>query len=71
MLVVPAGSGNDFAKSLGIRSQGIALRAWKQFCAEGAEGAEERTSGRSTWEWSGPVACRKATRETTKYFSAA
>jgi diacylglycerol kinase (ATP) len=35
MLVVPAGSGNDFAKSLGIRSEGIALLAWKQFCAEG------------------------------------
>ena len=35
MLVVPAGSGNDFARSLGIRSEKIALRAWKQFCAEG------------------------------------
>src|SRR5512137_2293948 len=35
MLVVPAGSGNDFAKALGIRDEEIALRAWKQFCAEG------------------------------------
>lgn len=35
MLVVPAGSGNDFAKSLGIRNGEIALRAWKQFCAGG------------------------------------
>ena len=35
VLVVPAGSGNDFAKSLGIRSVDIALTAWKQFCADG------------------------------------
>jgi diacylglycerol kinase (ATP) len=35
MLVVPTGSGNDFAKALGIRSAEIALRAWQQFCAEG------------------------------------
>jgi diacylglycerol kinase (ATP) len=35
MLVVPAGSGNDFAKSLGIRSVETALRAWRQFCVDG------------------------------------
>jgi diacylglycerol kinase (ATP) len=35
MLVVPAGSGNDFAKALGIRSVEIALRAWQRFCADG------------------------------------
>ena len=35
MLVVPAGSGNDFAKALEIRSVEIALRAWQQFCADG------------------------------------
>jgi diacylglycerol kinase (ATP) len=35
MLVVPAGSGNDFAKALGIRTEEIALRAWKEFCATG------------------------------------
>ena len=34
-LVVPAGSGNDFAKALGIRSVEIANRAWRQFCAGG------------------------------------
>src|ERR1700686_3092128 len=34
-LVVPAGSGNDFAKALGIRNVEVALRAWKQFCAAG------------------------------------
>jgi|ERR1043166_5538489 diacylglycerol kinase (ATP) len=34
-LVVPAGSGNDSAKVLGIRSVEIALRAWQQFCADG------------------------------------
>jgi diacylglycerol kinase (ATP) len=33
-LVVPAGSGNDFARALGIRSEELALRAWQQFCAE-------------------------------------
>jgi diacylglycerol kinase (ATP) len=38
MLVVPTGSGNDFAKALGISSAGIALRAWQQFCAEGKNG---------------------------------
>jgi diacylglycerol kinase (ATP) len=35
MLVVPAGSGNDFAKALGILSVEVALRAWQQFCADG------------------------------------
>jgi diacylglycerol kinase (ATP) len=34
-LVVPGGSGNDFAKALGIRSVEAALRAWQQFCADG------------------------------------
>jgi len=33
-LVVPAGSGNDFAKALGIRSVEISLRAWQQFRAD-------------------------------------
>src|SRR4249920_1668534 len=35
-LVVPAGSGNDFAKALEIRSVEIALRAWQRFCADGS-----------------------------------
>jgi diacylglycerol kinase family enzyme len=35
MLVVPTGSGNDFAKALGVRSVEIALRAWQQFGADG------------------------------------
>lgn len=34
-LVVPAGSGNDFAKSLGITNKKTALAAWKQFCSKG------------------------------------
>ncbi|HET8891765.1 MAG TPA: diacylglycerol kinase family protein [Candidatus Angelobacter sp.] len=34
-LVVPAGSGNDFAKAMGIRSVEMALRAWWQFLADG------------------------------------
>jgi len=33
-LVVPTGSGNDFAKGLGIRCVDVALRAWQQFCAD-------------------------------------
>jgi|SRR5579864_3069027 len=35
LLVVPAGSGNDFAKALEIRSVETALRAWQRFCADG------------------------------------
>ncbi|HVG92363.1 MAG TPA: diacylglycerol kinase family protein, partial [Alphaproteobacteria bacterium] len=34
-LIVPAGSGNDFAKAMGIRSVEIALRAWQRFCVDG------------------------------------
>ena len=33
LLVVPTGSGNDFAHSLGIRTVGDALAAWKKFVA--------------------------------------
>jgi diacylglycerol kinase (ATP) len=32
MLVVPAGSGNDFARALGLRSVRDSLAAWKKFC---------------------------------------
>jgi diacylglycerol kinase (ATP) len=32
VLVVPAGSGNDFASSLGLRRVRDSLAAWKQFC---------------------------------------
>ncbi|HEY6252600.1 MAG TPA: diacylglycerol kinase family protein [Candidatus Angelobacter sp.] len=32
MLVVPKGSGNDFAHALGIDSERIALRTWQRFC---------------------------------------
>ncbi len=35
MLVVPTGSGNDFAKALGIGSKQTALQAWKKFCVSG------------------------------------
>jgi diacylglycerol kinase (ATP) len=34
MLVVPTGSGNDFAKTLGIGSEQAALLAWRQFCVD-------------------------------------
>jgi diacylglycerol kinase (ATP) len=32
VLVVPAGSGNDFARALGLRRVRDAVAAWKQFC---------------------------------------
>lgn len=34
-LVVPTGSGNDFAHSLGIRDRAAALAAWERFCMRG------------------------------------
>jgi diacylglycerol kinase (ATP) len=34
-LVVPVGSGNDFAKAIRIANERVALRAWAQFCASG------------------------------------
>jgi diacylglycerol kinase (ATP) len=34
-LVVPTGSGNDFAKALGISNQETALLAWRDFCSTG------------------------------------
>lgn len=34
-LIVPMGSANDFARSLGIRSVEHALTAWRRFCATG------------------------------------
>ncbi|MGA8762958.1 MAG: diacylglycerol kinase family protein [Candidatus Sulfotelmatobacter sp.] len=33
VLVVPAGSGNDFARALGLRSMADSLAAWRRFCA--------------------------------------
>ena len=35
VLVVPAGSGNDFATSLGLKRDRNSLEAWKTFCADG------------------------------------
>src|SRR5271165_6089852 len=32
VLVVPAGSGNDFARALGLRTRRDSLAAWKGFC---------------------------------------
>lgn len=40
VLVVPAGSGNDFAKALGIGNTSLALEAWKKFCQTGANARE-------------------------------
>ncbi len=33
VLIVPAGSGNDFARALGLRTVRDSLAAWKRFCA--------------------------------------
>jgi len=35
LLVVPAGSANDFARALGVRTHAEALRAWKKFLSGG------------------------------------
>jgi diacylglycerol kinase (ATP) len=45
VLVVPAGSGNDFACSLGMRSVRDSLAAWRKFC--GGEGDEEARNVRA------------------------
>src|SRR6202451_2814031 len=34
VLVVPAGSGNDFARALGLRSVRDSLAAWRLYCTE-------------------------------------
>src|SRR5260370_17479511 len=36
VLVVPAGSGNDFPRALGLRRVRDALAAWRRFCAHPA-----------------------------------
>jgi diacylglycerol kinase (ATP) len=33
VLIVPAGSGNDFARNLGLRTVGDSAAAWRRFCA--------------------------------------
>jgi diacylglycerol kinase (ATP) len=40
VLVVPAGSGNDFAKELGLWNTKLALEAWKKFCQTRANARE-------------------------------
>jgi diacylglycerol kinase (ATP) len=41
LLVVPKGSANDFAKTLGIRNEAAALTAWRQFCSSGGKNVSE------------------------------
>jgi diacylglycerol kinase (ATP) len=45
VLVVPVGSGNDFAKSLGITNQRVALETWDKFCS-GANNVRQIDLGR-------------------------
>ncbi len=40
LLIVPRGSGNDFARALGIKSFRDALSAWRAFCAGSGNGRE-------------------------------
>jgi diacylglycerol kinase (ATP) len=40
-LVVPKGSGNDFAKALGIANEHAALRAWDEFLRSGGRNVKE------------------------------
>lgn len=40
VLIVPRGSGNDFARALGIRNLRHALAAWQTFCGIGNNGRE-------------------------------
>jgi diacylglycerol kinase (ATP) len=40
-LVVPKGSGNDFAKALGIADEQASLRAWNEFCVSGGKNVKE------------------------------
>ncbi|HKF21809.1 MAG TPA: diacylglycerol kinase family protein [Candidatus Angelobacter sp.] len=40
-LVVPKGSGNDFAKALGIADEQAALGAWNDFCVSGGKNVKE------------------------------
>lgn len=37
VLVIPAGSGNDFARALGLKHVRDSLRAWQKFCASAAK----------------------------------
>jgi diacylglycerol kinase (ATP) len=41
VLIVPKGSGNDFAETLGITNQDTALRAWSDFCASAGRNVRE------------------------------
>jgi diacylglycerol kinase (ATP) len=47
ILVVPTGSGNDFAKALGIRNEDMALRAWRQFCVAGKNDNGKNDDGKN------------------------
>jgi len=54
VLVVPAGSGNDFASSFGLRRVRDSLEAWRKFCT-GADNARAIDLGRITQCGEDPV----------------
>lgn len=62
VLVVPAGSGNDFACSLGLRRVRDSLRAWRTFCASAGKVREIDLGVIS------PGAAQAISPETTRYF---
>ncbi|HKD83414.1 MAG TPA: diacylglycerol kinase family protein [Terriglobales bacterium] len=64
-LVVPVGSGNDLAQSIGVDSVSTALKAWQRFCASGdnvcsidlgtirplaASGVDPETEASTAWQ---------------------
>ncbi len=48
VLIVPAGSGNDFARALGLSRIGDALAAWRRFAAQTSEQTAGKTAGNSS-----------------------
>lgn len=42
VLVVPAGSGNDFARALGLRRVRDSLAAWRKYCGDGVRAEDVR-----------------------------
>src|SRR5947207_15990774 len=58
VLVVPCGSGNDFARALKIRSVKDAARAWSKFAAGGKARGRHRRGNRSPGQRSPQVDSR-------------
>jgi diacylglycerol kinase (ATP) len=74
VLVVPAGSGNDFARALGLRRVRDSLKAWERFC-QGADNVRKIDLGTITSGTSAQSAPRDSGLDTrdsglgTRYFA--